>query len=432
MNQLSTAEALGAFVDLAPSPYHATAEVAARLGAAGFAELAELDAWEGTAAGGRYFVRRAGSLVAWVAPAGLGGAAETPPSFRVVAAHTDSPNLRVKARPNTGTAGVRQLGVEVYGGVLLNSWLDRDLGLSGRVMVRDGEGATARLLKVDRPLLRLPQLAIHLDREVNTKGLVLNPQNHMNPVWGLGAVDQGGLERFLATELGVAEGDILSWDLMCHDVQPSRIIGLAREFLSAPRLDNLCSTYCGLEALLAAADDTQHVSVLCLFDHEEVGSLSTTGASSPVLKALMERVVLAAGGGREEFHRAVAGSFCVSVDMAHATHPNWPERHEPQHWIEVNGGPVIKVNTNQRYATDAEGEALFQRCCERAGVPVQKYFHRGDIGCGSTIGPITAANLGLRTVDVGNPQWAMHSAREMCGTQDPAMLVGALSEFFRN
>ena len=316
--------------------------------------------------------------------------------------------------------------------MLLNSWLDRDLGLSGRVIVRDGEGTRALLFRANRPLLRVPQLAIHLDRGVNTKGLVLNPQEHLNPVWGIGAVEQGGFERFLAAELEVEPGDLLSWDVMCHDVQPSAQVGLEAEFISAPRLDNLCSSYCGLEALVshAAAGTGEHVAVLCLFDHEEVGSASATGAGSPVLKDVLERVVLHAGGGREDLQRALAASFCVSVDMAHATHPNWPGKHDPRHWIEVNGGPVIKINTNQRYATDAEGEALFQRACERAGVPVQKYFHRGDLGCGSTIGPITAANLGLRTVDVGNPQWAMHSIREMCGSRDPALLVGALSEFF--
>lgn len=426
-----TAEALMRFVDLAPSPFHAAAEVATRLAAAGFEELAELDAWQAAPPeGGRYFVRRAGSLVAWCVPASSSSnSAAAPIGFRVVAAHTDSPNLRIKARPSMGRAGVRQLGVEVYGGVLLNSWLDRDLGLSGRVIVRDGDKHSARLLRLNRPLLRVPQLAIHLDRTVNTKGLVLNPQEHLNPVWGLGAVDEGSFERLLAAELDVEAADILSWDVMCHDVQPSARIGLDGEFISAPRLDNLCSSYCGLEALLAHTDG-EPVPVLCLFDHEEVGSASTTGASSPVLKDLIERVVLLAGGGREDLHRAIAASFCVSVDMAHATHPNWPGKHDPRHWIEINAGPVIKINTNQRYATDAEGEALFQRACERAGVPVQKYFHRGDLGCGSTIGPITAANLGMRTVDVGNPQWAMHSIREMCGTRDPALLVGALSEFF--
>ena len=435
MNERQTTAGMMRFVDLAPSPFHAAAEVATRLEAAGFAELAELDAWRAPGpGGGRFFVRRAGSLVAWRVPPGdarAAGSPAAPRGFRVVAAHTDSPNLRIKARPSMGRAGVRQLGVEVYGGVLLNSWLDRDLGLSGRVIVRAGDGTETRLLRVDRPLLRVPQLAIHLDRTVNTKGLVLNPQEHLNPVWGLGAVDEARFERFLATELGVEATEILSWDVMCHDVQPSALVGLDAEFVSAPRLDNLCSSFCGLEALLAH-EPGEHVPMLCLFDHEEVGSTSATGAGSPVLKDVMERVVALAGGGREDLQRALAASFCASVDMAHATHPNWPGKHDPRHWIEVNGGPVIKINTNQRYATDAEGEALFQRACERAGVPVQKYFHRGDLGCGSTIGPITAASLGLRTVDVGNPQWAMHSIREMCGSRDPALLVGALTEFFQD
>jgi aspartyl aminopeptidase len=426
MTPQETAADLCQFIDRAPSPFHAVAECARRLEAAGFERLAEVDAW--AAAGGRCFAVRGGSLVAWARARGL------PPErgFRVVAAHTDSPNLRIKARPNCASAGWRQLAVEVYGGALLNSWLDRDLGLSGRVVVRAGKESAARLLSVDRPLLRLPQLAIHLDREVNEKGLVLDRQRHMVPVWALGDLEPDGLERFLARELAVAPRDVLAWDLMLHDVQGARILGREGELVSAPRLDNLCSCHAGLTAFLAACiGEPAHVPVLCLFDHEEVGSSSRSGALGPLLETLLERAVLCAGGGAEERHRALADSFCVSADMAHATHPNYPERHEPGHWIEPNRGPVIKINTNQRYATDAEGEALFQRCCEAAGVPVQKYFHRGNLACGTTVGPLTAARLGLAVVDVGLAQLAMHSARELCGSADPAMLVAALTAFYR-
>jgi aspartyl aminopeptidase len=418
--------ALAAFVDASPSPFHACAETAARLERAGFRRIDETRAWPADV--GRGYVSRASSLVAWAAPAAR--AAHT--GFKVVAAHTDSPNLRVKARANTGQAGWRQLGVEVYGGALLNSWLDRDLGLSGRVMVRGKDGPEARLVLVDRPLLRVPQLAIHLDREVNTKGLVLDKQTHLQPVWGLGSVDEAGLETLLAAELDCAPSDVLSWDLMLHDVQPSRLIGRDEELLSAPRLDNLCSSFCGLEALLEGLEDErEHLAVLCLFDHEEVGSSSTRGAGGPALRDVLERLVHAAGGSREDYHRAIAGSVCISVDMAHATHPNYPERHEPRHRIAVNAGPVIKINTNQRYASDAAGEALFQSACEEAGVPFQKYFHRSNLACGSTIGPLTAARLGMQTVDVGTPQLSMHSARELCGREDPELLVRALRVLYR-
>jgi aspartyl aminopeptidase len=427
MEHLDTVREMIGYIDAAPSPYHAASEAAARLDAAGFVRLDEIDAWE--AGPGRHYVLRAGSLVAWATHEG----APAEGGFRVVAAHTDSPNLRVKAHANTGAAGWRQLGVEVYGGVLLNSWLDRDLGLSGRVMVRGAGGSPeARLMLSNRPLLRVPQLAIHLHREVNDKGLVLDKQKHLAPVWSLGSPDERGLEDFLAAELGLDAGDLLGWDLMCHDVQGSRLLGRNEEMISAPRLDNLCSSYCGLAALIDHAESGApgRTPVLCLFDHEEVGSASRTGAGSPVLKDVLERIVLVRGGAREDLHRALADSVCISVDMAHATHPNYVEKHEPAHWIELNQGPVIKINTNQRYATDAEGEAFFQSACEGAGVPVQKYFHRSNLACGSTIGPLTAANLGIRTVDVGAAQLSMHSSRELCGALDPALLVRALSACF--
>jgi aspartyl aminopeptidase len=369
---------------------------------------------------------RGGSLVAWA----TGARPARDVGFRVLGAHTDSPNLRVKARPNAGAAGYRQLGVEVYGGVLLNSWLDRDLSLSGRVAVRTPAGSELRLYRCDRALLRVPQLAIHLDREVNTRGLVLDPQLHMAPVWALGRADERGLQRFLAAELQVEERDVLAWDLMCHDVQKGAFLGAANEMIASARLDNLCSSWCALRALLAvSAQPDGPIPVLALFDHEEIGSGSARGAASPVLKDALERIALAGGGSREDLHRAIARSLCASIDMAHATHPNYREKHEPEHWIQLNQGPVIKINTTMRYASDAESEAAFQLACERAAVPHQKYFHRSNLACGTTIGPITAANLGMRTVDVGCPQLSMHSCRELAGAEDPALMVRALRAF---
>jgi aspartyl aminopeptidase len=416
-----------AFIDASPSPFHACAEAGARLDEAGFQRLAETDPWP--VGPGRRYVRRGGSLVAWATHEAQ--RAGTP--FRIIGAHTDSPNLRVKPHPDAGQAGCRQLAVEVYGGALLNSWLDRDLGLSGRVVVRDGSGTTERLLLVDRPLFRVPQLAIHLDREITTKGLLLNAQQHLSPVWGLGDVHDGAFASFVSQQLDVAPTDVLGWDLMLHDTTPSTVTGLEGELVSAPRLDNLCSSWAGLEALLAvSADDAPPpgtIPVVVLFDHEEIGSTSDRGAASTLLPAVTERVVLGQGGGRDEHLRALAGSVCCSADMAHATHPNYPDRHEPGHQIELNAGPVLKVNSNVRYASDATSTSAMVLACEQAGVPLQRYAHRSDLPCGSTIGPITAAAMGVPTVDIGAPQLAMHSCRELCGAEDPPRYAAAMAAF---
>jgi aspartyl aminopeptidase len=413
-----------AFIDASPTPFHACANVAERLTRAGYRQLDEADDFAREP--GSYFVVRSASLVAWTR--GDGAPAEV--GFRVLGAHTDSPNLRLKAKPNTGAAGFRQLGVEVYGGVLLNSWLDRDLSFAGRVMLRERGGAAARLYRCDRAVARVPQLAIHLDREVNTRGLVLDPQLHLSAVWGLGRAEERALQRFLAAELGVDDRDVLAFDLMLHDVVPGAFLGERGELIASARLDNLCSSFCAVEALLAREPRGDGpISVVCLFDHEEVGSTSSRGAQSPLLRDVLERVVIGAGGSREDVHRAVARSFCASIDMAHATHPNYREKHEPDHWVALNGGPVIKINTNMRYATDAEGEAAFMLACERAHVPVQKYFHRSNLACGTTIGPLTAAVVGMRTVDVGSPQLSMHSIRELAGAHDPELMIRALVEF---
>jgi aspartyl aminopeptidase len=420
-DQWAEARGLLEFVDAAPSPFHAVAEATTRLVAAGFSVLAERDPWPD--APGRYLVVRGGSLVAWSTE----GDRRPEHGFRVLGAHTDSPNLRVKPRPDTGAAGLRQLGVEVYGGALLNSWLDRDLGLSGRVAVRVGDTVELRLFRIDRPLLRIPQLAIHLDRGVNENGLKLNPQQHLAPLWATGPVDHGGFGRFLADELAVGPDDIVAWDAMAHDVMPAALLGVDDEFVSAPRIDNLASCFTALRALEHSLDhDHRAIPVVCLFDHEEVGSQSAQGADSTMLPTVLERVAATCGAGRDGFHRALAASFCVSADGAHATNPNYAERHEPAHQIALNGGPVLKLNSNVRYATNAGTGAIVTLAAERAQVPLQHFVVRTDMPCGSTIGPITAARLGIPTVDVGIPQLAMHSARELCGAHDPGRFVDLL------
>jgi aspartyl aminopeptidase len=417
VNMSASAAGLCEFIDASPSPFHACATVAGRLLDAGYAELSETDSWP--AEPGRYFIVRAGSLVAW-------NAADPTGVFRIVGAHTDSPNLRVKQHPDRVVAGWQVVALEPYGGAWLNSWLDRDLGVSGRLSVRDGNRVSHRLVRIDDPILRVPQLAIHLAED--RKSLTLDPQRHVNAVWGVGEQPKSFV-GFVAEQAGVAPGEVLAADLMTHDLTPSSVIGADASLLSAPRLDNQASCYAGLEALLAATP-RDFVPVLVLFDHEEVGSSSDHGAQSDLLGTVLERIVLAAGGSREDFLRRLPASLLASADMAHATHPNYPERHEPGHLIGVNAGPVLKVHPNLRYATDGRTAAAFALACEQAGVGMQRYEHRADLPCGSTIGPLVSARTGIPTVDVGAAQLAMHSAREVMGAHDVAAYAAALRAFF--
>jgi aspartyl aminopeptidase len=417
------ADGLAGYLDASPTPFHATAAAAALLDDAGFVRLDETASWP--TAAGRYYLVRDGSLVAWHSPEGVPATAP----FRVIGAHTDSPTLRIKPQPDVSRAGLQLLGVEVYGGPLLATWTDRDLGLAGRVALRGPAGVEFELIRVDEPLLRVSQLAIHFNRTVNTEGLVLNPQQHLAPHWALGDTP-GDLTGYLAEQLHRPASDVLAWDLMAYDLTPARRIGRDLALLAGGRLDNQATCFAGLSALLAAAARSgAHRQVLVLFDHEEVGSVSARGAASTLLAATLERIVVAAGGDRTDLLRSLAGSVVASGDMAHATHPNYAEFHEPQHRIAIGGGPVLKINNNLRYATDAAGAAAFVLACERAGVPLQRFVMRSDLPCGSTVGPLTAAGTGITTVDIGAPMLSMHSAREVCGVADQAMYVAALTAF---
>ncbi|MGB3485400.1 MAG: M18 family aminopeptidase [Mycobacterium sp.] len=407
------------FIDASPSPFHVCETAAGRLLSAGYTELLEADPWPGA---GRYFVVRAGSLVAWDSSGTPGR------PFRVVGGHTDSPNLRVKQHPDRTVAGWSVVALQPYGGAWLNSWLDRDLGISGRLSIRDPAqptGIAHRLVRIDTPLLRVPQLAIHLSDD--RKGVSLDPQRHVNAVWATGDRPASFVDH-VARESDIDPADVLAFDLMTHDLTPSVVWGADHEFVSAPRLDNQGTCYAGLEAFLGAGPGA-HIPVLALFDHEEVGSTSDHGAQSDLLITTLERIVLAAGGDRQDFLRVLTGSMVASGDMAHATHPNYPERHEPNHPILINGGPVLKVQPNLRYATDGRTAAAFELACRQAGVPLQRYEHRADLPCGSTIGPMTAARTGIPTVDVGAAQLAMHSARELMGAHDVAAYAAALQAF---
>ncbi len=404
------------FLDSSPSPWHAVASTIDRLDR--FERVGEADTWDDVPDAG--YVVRSGAIIAWRLPA----SAPAHAPFRLVGAHTDSPGLRVKPHPDAGGLGWKQLAVEVYGGILNNSWLDRDLGIAGRLV--DADGASV-LVDVAEPVARVPQLAVHLDREVNSGGLLLDTQQHLSPVWGVGAAVPGEFADWIGAAADL-DAPPAWWELCLYDIQGAAVLGADQSLLASGRLDNQLSCWAAVTALVGAAP-SDHASVIVLNDHEEVGSSSSTGAAGPFLDTVLSRLVTARGGSADDRHRSFAASSCISADNAHAVHPNYPERHEPGHGPIVNAGPAIKVNSNQRYATSAETAAEFQRACETAGVPWQVFVSRNNMPCGSTIGPLTATRLGIATVDVGVPQLSMHSARELCGADDPVHLARALGAF---
>ena len=405
------------FVGASPSSYHATAEIARRLADAGYARQAETEAWDSSPGG--HFLIRDGALIAWMIPEDAG--ALTP--FRMIGSHTDSPAFKLKPSPDLRSAGYSQLGVEIYGGPLLNSWLDRELGIAG-CLVTDGD---VRLVRT-QAIARIPQLALHLDRSVNDDGLKLDRQRHTAPIWAIG--DRGcRILDHLGELAGCPAGDILGFDLVVYDTAPPVIFGSNSEFLASGRLDNLVSVHAGLTALIDAGDGPA-VPLLAAFDHEEIGSDSRSGASGPLLAEVVERISSSLGADDDQRHRALAASACLSADAGHAVHPNYPEKHDPVNQPVLNGGPLLKINSNQRYATDATGAALWLRACRRAGVTMQKFVSNNTIPCGSTIGPLTATRMGIRTIDVGVPLLSMHSARELSGVEDPSSLASAMEAFF--
>lgn len=407
------------FVAASPSSYHAAAEVGRRLTEAGFVQQDETQAWD--SAPGGHFVIRDGSVVAWRIPED----ADAESAFRILGSHTDSPTFKVKPTPDFRRAGWHQVGVEVYGGPLLNSWLDRESGVAGRVV--DVEGAT-HLVRTEA-ILRIPQLAIHLDRGVNDQGVKLDKQFHTQPVWGVGDTERD-LLRHLAEIVGVEATDIVGHDLFVFDVARGATFGPDHEFLACARLDNLSSVHAGLAALLATDQATGTIPVLAAFDHEEIGSGSRSGACGPLLADVLHRIGASLGAGLDELHRMYAGSVCLSADTGHAVHPNYVGHHDPDHHPLLNGGPLLKINANQRYATDAVGAGIWRRACAAAGVATQPFVSNNQVPCGSTIGPLTATRLGITTIDVGVPLLSMHSAREMAGVDDLTGLAAATRAYF--
>ena len=421
---------LAVFVRASPSSFHAVAEAARRLTAAGFVELVENEEWP--LAPGKYFAVRDGAIVAWITPE---GAATTTP-FRIVGAHTDSPGFKLKPKPTTGLHGWLQAGVEVYGAPLFTSWLDRELEFAGRLVFDDGTSALVRT----GAFLRFPQLAVHLDRGVNSDGLTLNPQQHLNPVIGVGDVADTDVIAHLAALAGRAGSDVVGYDIVTADTAEPRVFGLDGALFASGRLDNLSSVHAGLLALIEVAfaavpvttvptAAVPSIAVFAAFDHEEVGSETRSGAAGPFLDSVLARIGSASNASTSDRARAFADSWCLSADAGHAVHPNYPERHDPVNRPVVNRGPLLKINANQRYATDALGAAEWARSCRQAGVDYQEFVSNNAIACGSTIGPITATRLGIRTFDVGIALLSMHSARELCGADDPAALFSAMCAF---
>lgn len=408
---------LCAFLDRSPTPFHAAGEAAARLRAAAFRELSERDAWT-LAPGDRCYVVRGGAIVAFV----VGAESPATGGFRIVGAHTDSPHLRVKPNAELARSGYQQVGVEVYGGALYSTWMDRDLSIAGRVLLRGAQGPVARLIDLERPVARVPNLAIHLNRGVNKDGLVLNEQKHLVPIIGLGK--EGALTAALSRALDVEPRDILSFDLSFYDTAKATLGGLDDEFVFASRIDNLASCHAAVTALAVSTTTSAVTRMIVLYDHEECGSRSAAGAAGSVLRDSIARVLEAyPDRAPQGMGRAMARSLLVSADMAHGVHPNYSDQHDPQHAPQLNRGMVIKSNANQSYATDGASAAMFELFCREVGYVPQRFVVRTDLPCGSTIGPITASQLGLATVDVGAPMLSMHSCRELCGTIDVHLAI---------
>ncbi|KAI0097083.1 peptidase [Daldinia grandis] len=461
------------FVNASPTPYHAVHNSIERLAKAGFAPVRERDNWSSTLRpGGKYYMTRNGSTIVAFA---IGSKWKPGNPIAMLGAHTDSPCLRIKPVSKKSSVGFLQVGVETYGGGIWHSWFDRDLSIAGRALVKDGKGNfVQKLVKVDRPIIRIPTLAIHLERSSEFNP---NKETELFPIAGMVAAElnrtgqseaskppsskEDSEETFqplkditdrhhpyiielIAEHAGVQVTDVVDFEMVLYDVQKSCLGGLNEEFIYSARLDNLNMTYCSVMGLInsvssRALDDETSIRLITCFDHEEIGSTSAQGANSDLLPAVVRRLSILAGKGHGDsasdkswehissdpeidlstaFEQTMAASFLVSADMAHSVHPNYVGKYESNHQPEINKGVVIKINANQRYATNSPGIVLLQEAAKRAGVPLQLFVVRNDSSCGSTIGPMLSAKLGVRTLDLGNPQLSMHSIRETGGTYD--------------
>jgi len=421
------------FIDASPSPWHVVKTIEALLAiqTPAWQRLDETAKWT-LQPGGRYYVVRGdSSIILFIA--GQKPLAET--GFKIIGAHTDSPGLRIKPNAASSSDGLMRLGVEIYGGPILATFTDRDLSLAGRIAYKNDQNQIASMLvKFDQPLLRLPNLAIHMNRMVNEEGLKLQKQTELPLILSASVAEQLPQTYFsalLQRQSGIAAERILSWDLAVYDTQQGAFWGAESEFYADSQLDNLASCHAALHALLDNANlQSDSTRVCALFDHEEIGSESNKGADGSFLPDVLGRIALATAAGGEDYARALAKSFMISADMAHAYQPNFPNAYDAGHKVTVNKGPVIKINANHNYSSESVSSAMFVGWCEQAGVPYQKYSHRCDLPCGSTIGPITSAKLGIRSIDVGNPMWAMHSIRESAGVLDHDYMIRVMKRFF--
>ncbi len=416
------------YLNQSVTAYHAVLTAEQELIAKGFTKLDERSPWNLLPNRKYYVIRSESALAAWQ----MGNADH--PGVRLIGAHTDSPGLHLKPNAQYSKSGYIQIGVEIYGGPLLASWTDRDLSLAGRVILKAAGQLKVVPFRSDRVLLRVPQLAIHLNREVNEKGLLLNKQQHMPPILALeniegDPVDSNLIRDLISTTLDVKSQSILNWQLECYDTQAARLSGLNQEFLVSGRLDNLAMCHASLHALIDHEYTSPQTTMIALFDNEEIGSSTQNGAASSFMRDIIQRIA-DSDKGEQNLQRTLAHSVCISADGAHAVHPNYEEYHDPHHAVKMNRGPVIKVNANHRYATSAFSSAIFEQLCKDVDIPVQHYSHKTDLPCGSTIGPITATGLGIPVVDVGNAMLSMHSIRETTGVHDHAMMIKVMENYF--
>jgi len=411
MDDKQKIDSLLKWLDNSPTPVHVVRTAIQQLVSCDFKEQKDFSSELHSKA----FHRRDGSLIAW--SLGQPGA-----PFRIVGAHTDSPNLRIQPQPDISRMGWSQLGIEIYGGVLLNSWLDRDLGIAGRVFTSDGEEV---LFHQSQPLARVPQLAIHLDREISERGLLLDKFQHTSPVWGTNAPM---FLDWISQVTGVQK--VASFDAHLFDVTPASVLGVDSSLLASARLDNQLSCWAAIQALCHI--DTEYTTIVILNDHEEVGSESATGAAGPMLENLLTVVDDIDQLNRGQRVDRAKQSWCLSADNAHAVHPNYTEKHDPRHSPLPNNGVALKLNGNQRYATSPSGAAHIRNIASKQNIALQTFVSRNNMPCGSTIGPITSTRLGIDAIDIGVPQLSMHSARELCGTSDATDLVALMQGFMKN
>ena len=403
------------FIQSSPTPYHAVMTAEKTLIKNGFRAIL-FDEISSLTEGKYYLIKDDSTLIAFVLPAKI-----KQPDFQIIAAHTDSPNLRIRREGHLPSENGDRLSLETYGGLIYHTWLDRDLSIAGRLFVQQEDGIKSQLIHLKDPLISIPSLAIHLDRRVN-ENLNLNPETHLQAIFN----GNGDIKDYLSDVSG-CQKNILSYDLSLYDTQPPKVLGLKGELLQSARIDNLAMCHAALTALIQTPKPQNLIPMIALFDHEEVGSLSQVGADSNLLPGVIENLI----SSKNQFLNSMDNSFLLSADMAHAKHPNYPDKHPAFSRPHINQGVVLKINENRRYATDGRSEAYIRHLCQKNDTPLQLYHHRNDIPCGSTIGPILAGKLNIATADIGNPMWGMHSIRETCGTHDHPLMISLMEMFFQ-